>query len=280
MRVRVDHRTTYSYDAPASGLVQLLRLRPSDHDGQHLGDWRIDIDVDGTLRESRDPFGNHVAAFYADGPLTTLTISVVGEAEIQETAGLVRAPEPLPSIVYLRSTPLTTPTAELDALARRYADESPLAAFHALNAAIHHELSFEIGTTDSATTAAAALAAGRGVCQDFAHIFVTAVRAMGHPARYVSGHLVRDGTQDAAHAWAEALVPDLGWVAFDPANGISATDHYLRTAVGLDYLDAAPIRGARRGGGSERMTVTVNAAPSQRRSRSRGAGMSQSQSQS
>ncbi|WP_375403031.1 transglutaminase domain-containing protein [uncultured Sphingomonas sp.] len=279
MRIRVDHRTTYRYDAPASGLVQLLRLRPCDHDGQHVGDWRIDIDVDGTLRESRDAFGNRVAAFYADGPLSTLTIGVAGEAEIQDTAGLIRAPEPLPAPVYLRATTLTAATPELVAWARRFAAEPPLAALHALNAAIHDELRFEVGATDSATTAAAALVAGHGVCQDFAHIFVTAARAMGHPARYVSGHLARDDTQDAAHAWAEALVPDLGWVAFDPANGISATDRHLRIAVGLDYLDAAPIRGARRGGGTEHMHVTVNAGPSPRQWQGQDAGTFQSQSQ-
>ncbi len=279
MRVRVDHRTTYRYDAPASGLVQLLRLRPSDHDGQHVGDWRIDIDVDGTLRESRDAFGNRVAAFYADGPLSALTIGVGGEVEVQDTGGLIRAPEPLPAPVYLRPTALTALTPDLAAMARRFADDAPLAALHALNAAIHDELRFEIGATDSATTAAAALAAGHGVCQDFAHIFVAVARAMGRPARYVSGHLARDDTQDAAHAWAEALVPDLGWVAFDPANGISATDRYLRVAVGLDYLDAAPIRGARRGGGTEHMHVTVNAGPSQRQFQNRGGDMFQSQDQ-
>ncbi len=86
------------------------------------------------------------------------------------------------------------------------------------------------------------------------------------PARYVSGHLARTQQQEAAHAWAEALAPDLGWIAFDPANGICATDSYLRVAVGLDYLDAAPIRGARRGGGGEQLSVTVDAEAAMRQS--------------
>jgi transglutaminase-like putative cysteine protease len=99
------------------------------------------------------------------------------------------------------------------------------------------------------------------VCQDLAHIFLATARRLGVPARYVSGHLVRaDGLceQEAGHAWAVALVPGLGWVGFDPANGICPTDAYVRVAVGLDYLDAAPVRGARQGGGEETMDVRLN----------------------
>ena len=106
------------------------------------------------------------------------------------------------------------------------------------------------------TSAEQAAAAGHGVCQDFAHIFIAAARLLGIPARYVSGHLFRrDGAhaQEAAHAWAEAWVGDLGWVAFDPANGICADDAYVRVACGLDYRDAAPVAGARSGGGAERI---------------------------
>ena len=91
-------------------------------------------------------------------------------------------------------------------------------------------------------------------------------RGWGIPARYVSGHLVRaDGfvTQPAGHAWVEAHLPDLGWVGFDPTNGTSTTEAYMRVAIGLDYLDAAPVRGARRGGGAETMIVSVTASDSQ-----------------
>ena len=94
----------------------------------------------------------------------------------------------------------------------------------------------------------------RGVCQDLTHIFIACARSLGIPARYVCGYFFRaDGVveQSAGHAWAEAFVDGLGWVAFDPANRISATDAHLRVAVGLDYLSAAPIRGTRYGGGDE-----------------------------
>jgi transglutaminase-like putative cysteine protease len=111
------------------------------------------------------------------------------------------------------------------------------------------------------TTAAEAFALRRGVCQDLTHLFIAAARSLGTPARYIGGYFHRaDGIirQDAGHAWAEAYVPDLGWVAFDPANGICATDAHVRVAVGLDYLGAAPVRGTRYGGGGERLAVAVH----------------------
>ena len=139
MRIRVRHATTYYYDEPAYGVIQALRVSPSDHDGQQVLNWRVDVNVDGFLRESRDAFGNILHLFYAEGD-----------------------------------------------------------------------------------------------------------------------------NQEAAHAWAEAYVPDLGWTGFDPANGVCADHSYLRVAVGLDYLDAAPLRGARRGGGEERLSVSVVAREARR----------------
>ena len=267
MRIRIDHRTSYRYDLPASNVVQYLRLAPCDHDDQHVRGWRIDIDADGRLRESRDSFGNRLHIFYADGAITELTVNVTGEVETGDTGGLVRgAPEPLPPSVFLRTTPLTAPDVAIRDLAESVRNPDVLTALHALNGAIFERLAFETGTTTTTTAAAEAMAAGHGVCQDFAHIFATAARVLDVPARYVSGHLARGGDeaqQDASHAWAEAYVPDLGWVAFDAANGISATENYVRVAAGLDYLDAAPIRGARRGGGGEAMDVSVHAVPTQ-----------------
>ncbi|HKR90611.1 MAG TPA: transglutaminase family protein [Phenylobacterium sp.] len=260
MRIRVRHATTYAYDEPAWGVIQALRVSPSDHDGQQVLNWRVDIDVDGFLRESRDAFGNVLHLFYAEGGVTELTVRVTGEVEVRETAGVVRgAREPFPPQVFLRSTPLTTADAGLSAWADAIVAEDPLARLHRLMAELHARMRFDAGVTKADTPAAAAFAEGHGVCQDYAHIFIAAARRHGVPARYVSGHLSRieGGDQEAAHAWAEAYVPDLGWTGFDPANGVCADQRYLRVAVGLDYLDAAPLRGARRGGGEERLSVTV-----------------------
>jgi len=282
MRVRVDYRTRYTYAQPAHGIVQLLRLTPADTHSQHADEWRIDIDIDGALKPFTDAFGNRAHMFYAGGAADAMTLHVTGEVQMEDAAGIVRgAPEPLPPTVFLRATERTAADPTIAALARETAGSDAVAALHRLMGLIHARIAFVPGATDSATPAAQVLRLGQGVCQDHAHLFIAAARAMGVPARYVSGHLVRaDGAVDqpAGHAWAEAWVADLGWVAFDPANGIGTTDHYIRVAVGLDYLDAAPVRGARRGGGTETMDVHVRAdRASQWQSQSMGS-MTQSQS--
>ena len=125
---------------------------------------------------------------------------------------------------------------------------------------LYEQMTFDTEASQTTTPAADAFALKRGVCQDFAHIFIAGARDLGIPARYVSGYFLRDDGvtgQDAGHAWAEAFVPELGWVAFDAANGRCPTDAYVRVAVGLDSLGAAPLRGRRYGGGDEMLTVRL-----------------------
>ncbi|NJC34004.1 transglutaminase-like putative cysteine protease [Sphingomonas jejuensis] len=265
MRITIEYATTYRYDAPSSGIIQALRVKPRKSHAQHIDSWRVVTDVGGAIRESRDAFGNVVQMFYADAPSSTLTLRVQGRVTTTETAGVQSGlAEPLPAPVFLRRTRLTEPDAELIDLAYAASRGSTLDTLHGLMGAIRSVMRFDPGLTDAATTATEALARRHGVCQDYAHIFIAAARQLGIPARYVSGHLARSDQprQEAAHAWAEALVPDLGWVAFDPTNGISADERYVRVATGLDYLDAAPVRGARRGGGRERLEVSVHAVDS------------------
>ncbi len=116
---------------------------------------------------------------------------------------------------------------------RSEAESDALGFLHALMTQIYEHMTFDEDPTNSGTSAAEAFALKRGVCQDYAHIFIACARAGGVPARFVSGHFLRsDGTvnQEAGHAWAEAFVPDLGWVGFDPANGICTTDAHARVA--------------------------------------------------
>lgn len=262
MRIRIRHDTTYHYDVPVGGVIQMLRLTPRNHDGQFVVDWRIDVSEDCRLDAQEDAFGNIAHVFTADGPFVALTVLVEGEVETQDTGGLIRgAVERFPPSLYLRETALTAPDAAIAGFAadaRAAAGADPLATLHEMLARLHRDLVFDTDPTHAATTAAEAFALGRGVCQDLTHIFVAAARALGIPARYVGGYFHRsDGVvaQDAGHAWAEAHVPALGWVAFDPANGICATEAHVRVAVGLDYLGAAPVRGTRYGGGAESLAV-------------------------
>jgi transglutaminase-like putative cysteine protease len=162
--------------------------------------------------------------------------------------------------VFLRVTKPTAANAALRGLAdKSFAGCGVLDGLHALMAEIHGRVAYETGATHAHTTAAEAFADGRGVCQDHAHIFVAAARAAGIPSRYVTGYLAtgEGASSTAAHAWAEALVPDLGWVGFDPANAKCPTEAYVRVAAGLDAAAVAPVRGLRRGGKAERMRVAV-----------------------
>jgi transglutaminase-like putative cysteine protease len=264
MRIGVSHQTIYRYDRPTTGVIQLLRLTPRNHDGQYVVRWSLGVSDDCQLDQHEDAFGNITHTFTADGPFTELRVGVEGEVETQDTQGIVAgAVERLPPSLFLRETPLTRADENIVALAaaaQKDAGGDVLKLLHAMTTRLHGEMVFDTGPTQSTTTAVEAFSLKRGVCQDFTHIFVAAARHLGIPARYIGGYFHRsDGVvdQEAGHAWAEAFVPELGWVAFDPTNGISATEAHIRVAAGLDYLGAAPVRGARYGGGTETLSVAV-----------------------
>jgi len=269
MRLHVFHSTRYTYDQPARGIMQVLRLTPGDHEGQHVVRWRIEPSVEGKLRSRADHFGNVVHTFTADDPTQGFTLQVGGEVETSDTSGVVRqVSEPLPDACYLRETLLTEADEAIRAFAERHRDAggNVLSSLHRLMTAIHEKLAFDAEPTHVGTTAAEAFALGRGVCQDFSHVFVAAARHLGIPARYVSGYVLAPAGvagHQVGHAWAEARVPYLGWVGFDPTHLTCPASAHVRVATGLDYNDAAPVRGSRRGGGRESMEVQVRVEPAQ-----------------
>src|SRR4249920_1861337 len=267
MRIRISHATTYAYDQPPKGVTQVLRLSPRDHDGQHVIMWRSDLSEDCLLHQHEDAFGNIIHSFTAEGPFEKLSVEVNGEVDTQDTNGRVEgAVERFPPQLFLRETSLTHADHTITQFATAIRADTRgdnLALLHALLKGLNREIAFDTDPTHTATTAAEAFALRRGVCQDITHIFVAAARSLGIPARYVGGHFHRvDGvtSQEAGHAWAEAFIENLGWVGFDPTNGISTTDAHVRVAVGLDYLGAAPVRGTRYGGAGETLTVAVRVA--------------------
>ena len=263
MRLRISHSTSYRYDPPATGVIQILRMTPGSHDGQYVAQWQMDVSTDSRLVVHHDAFGNttHVLT---QGPTADLTITVEGLIETHDTGGVLRgADERFPAGLFLRSTALTEVNPAMAAFARDLRAESGddvLGFLHALMVQINEHMTFDEDPTHSGTSGAEAFALRRGVCQDYAHIFIACARSAGVPSRFASGYFLRsDGVvrQQAGHAWAEAFVPGLGWVGFDPANGICTTDAHARVAIGLDYLGAAPVRGTRYGGGTETLTVAV-----------------------
>jgi transglutaminase-like putative cysteine protease len=264
MRIRIWHDTTYTYSWPVTGVIQTLRLTPRSSQGQYVMGWRIDVSADCPLSYHVDAFGNVTHTLTADGPLNQLVVHVEGEAEIEDTNGVVKGTvEPFPPSLFLRETPLTQANEEIQDFARDVTgrvSQEPLPMLHALLDNLPQTIAFDTDPTHVHTTAAEAFALKRGVCQDISHIFIASARSIGIPARYVSGYFHRsDGMneQQAGHAWAEAYVDGLGWVAFDATNGMCPTDAHLRVAVGLDYLNAAPVRGARIGGDGEGLDVRI-----------------------
>jgi len=261
MRLRIVHETRYEYEEPARGVIQALRMTPRGHDGQHVRRWRIEPSVDGRLEAKEDSLGNLVHVFSAEVPASELVIRVTGEVDTYDTHGIVRgAVERAPDLYYLRETPLTETDEALRALAAEaFEGRDAVAGLHALLAAVHGSVACEAKRSDKAVTAKEAFALRRGVSRDLTHVFMAAARHAGVPTRYVSGYFFRadSGEQEAGHAWAEAKAPGLGWLGFDPANGVCIGPAHLRVAVGLDYLGAAPIRGSRYGGGDERLAVAL-----------------------
>jgi transglutaminase-like putative cysteine protease len=263
MRIQIDHLTRYHYTLPMRSVIQLLRVTPQTSAQQTVVSWDINIDCDARITPFTDCYGNRCHLMAIDHSVADLSIEVTGLVDTWPSAGIVDSSEPLPELVFLQPTMLTEADEAIRTFARDVAGDpakSALDRCHALMGTLWREISFDTRATSSLTDAASAFADRRGVCQDLAHIFIAACRSLKIPARYVSGHLLRqDGSewQEAAHAWAEAHVPGLGWVSFDPANGISADEHYIRVAVGLDYRDAAPVSGARYGGGFETLSVDL-----------------------
>ena len=259
MLISVRHITRYAYAEPVSYAIQSLRLTPATFKGHRIVDWRVHVAGAGQPLQFRDGFGNLVHLITV-GPHHNLTIDASGTVETADSNGVVDGlADPSPPRVYLRETPQTRPEPAIRGLARSVTASDRLGHLHALATVIRDGVDYVPGSTDAHTNAAEALAAGKGVCQDHAHIFIAAARSLGIPARYVTGYLLLEQPTAATahHAWAEAWVEDMGWVGFDVANRICPTDRYVRLAAGLDAKGAAPISGSRRGGETESLDVSV-----------------------
>lgn len=262
MQLAITHSTTYRFDAPVTYGLQQLRLTPKSRIGQTVLNWNMEFD--GALVESEftDAHANTVTLLSFEADVASITVRCTGEVETEDRNGVVGQQKGfVPLWLFQRSTELTRAGPNVRRLAKGLKDEHDdhLNLLHALSQRVLDKVSYEVGATDAMTTADAAIEHGRGVCQDHAHIFIAAARALDYPARYVSGYLMmNDRThQDASHAWAEAHIDGLGWVGFDVSNGISPDARYVRVATGLDYREAAPISGLRYGPQSEELDVAI-----------------------
>lgn len=262
MRLFVRHRSEYLFTEPQARLVQLLRLTPVDHEGQHVVSWAIDVDRDARLKTARDGYGNLATMLYIDGPIERIAIEATGEVLTDDRAGMVHGtPEPLPPLYFLQETAATKPDAAIRDFVTALSDDgSALDRAHRLAEAIDGTLGKLEPDAAADHAAAACFAAGEADPQGSAHVLIAAARAGGYPARYVAGHLYRPDAVDghAAHGWAELHVEGYGWIAFDPHGGRCPTERYIRIAIGLDHREAAPLSGLRIGGGHEALAIDVH----------------------
>ncbi len=262
MRLAIRHSTHYTFDQPVAHGLQRLRLTPKTTQGQNIIDWRMTCQGGHEQLSYDDQNFNHVTLVAVDEGVSEVTITCHGTVETQDHAGVLgQHAGHLPLWAFLGKTRLTKPGARVRQLVSSV-DRSPegmVATLHNLSAAIRDKVIYATGETEVDTTAEEAIAAGHGVCQDHAHIFIAAARSLDIPARYVSGYLMMNNRvdQDATHAWAEAWVHGLGWVGFDVSNGISPDQRYVRVATGRDYRDAAPVTGISFGAATHHLTVDL-----------------------
>ena len=289
-QLSVLHVTRYDYDAPVEVAHHSAWLRPRDTDTQQVLHWALQIDPlpESAVQASRDAFGNWRHGFSHAQVHKVLTVSSSFEV-------LLAAPKPLQAaasppweqvVQALRyRAGLTQPEAVQFALGSAFAPQAPaladfacdlftpgrplLAAAWALMNRVHQRMVYKPLSTDVATDALQALKQGQGVCQDFAHLMIGALRSLGLAARYVSGYLLthpppgqpRLVGADASHAWLAVWCPVHGWVALDPTNDLLVGQDHVTLAWGRDYADVAPLRGVIRGGGSAPPEVAVTVAP-------------------
>ncbi|MGO9513572.1 MAG: transglutaminase family protein [Steroidobacteraceae bacterium] len=263
MQLHIRHETRYRYDRPVKYSVQSLHLTPRRDPSQRALSWSIA--APGRRLEQVDAYGNISHLLTIEQPHREIQIVVRGVIETADTEGR-QDDGPLSPLAYLAPTALTAPSDELKAFAQQAVEhvKDPRERAEALAEAVFRAVRYKPGTSDVQDGAALAFKSGEGVCQDHAHVYLASARATGIPARYVSGYLYTGDTSEAAsHAWVDVwLGPDIGWQSLDVTHKRPAIRTYCRLAVGRDYLDAAPVRGVRHGGGGEKMEAKVLVAES------------------
>ena len=262
MKLYITHTTTYSYDEPVEYALQQVRLTPKTRENQIVHYWHIDVTGGRKQLEFEDQHHNKVLLISLLPGCTEVEIKAHGSVTTTENAGIMGQHGGYAPLWYFqRITDLTKPGPLLRKLVKELGTEfvDDVAKLHGLSAAILNQVAYQIGHTNTDSVVEEVLQNGRGVCQDHAHIFLSAVRLMGYPARYVSGYLMLNDQvqQDATHAWAEVHIDGLGWVGFDISNGISPDERYVPVATGLDYRETSPVSGMRFGESNESMIVSL-----------------------
>ncbi len=277
-RFTVEHVSDFQYGETAQGSLVVLRLRPREDNGQALHAFALDIDPAAAPIAFADAFGNgcHLFNIHRAHQHTLVRsrseVTTVDPAPLPERLepdaweALREAASPVDNWEFMGPSRFARPSPALAAFTDARAirrGRDPLTSLLELAAALHGTFRYEPASTSVDSPIEDILETGRGVCQDYTHVMITIARSWGIPSRYVSGYLHLEGKPGeqtpagTSHAWAEFMLPDLGWIGFDPTNDTLADHRHVRIAVGRDYADAAPTRGVVVGGGDSRLDVRV-----------------------
>ncbi|WP_419255681.1 transglutaminase family protein [Caulobacter sp. ErkDOM-YI] len=281
MLLEIRHVTQYHYERPVRESLMELWMQPQKTARQRLISFELEINPAAQVFSYADSFGNAVYHFDVPHPHDKLTI-VARSAVETESPG--ERPDALDMgewdrlrsefvrgecFDFLRMHGFVETTEALDAFVNEHSlddlrRKDPLTAMRMLSATIYQAFEYQPGVTDADSPIDLALSAGRGVCQDFAHIMLAICRSWNIPARYVSGYLFTDrdagdrSDPDATHAWVEVFLPSLRWVGFDPTNNMMTGERHVAVAVGRDYADVTPSRGVYKGDSDSELAVGVS----------------------
>lgn len=277
MRAQIRHLTEYAYPEPAWDSFNELRLQPADDAHQTLVSFALHLTPDMPVTTHRDYFGTQVHHFHAREP--HLELRIEAESLVETRPGPLVAPTPAALLGTLRGDELRGD--EFLAASKRVPlgpdwagalgwpalrpDEDLVAYLDGLTTHLHGRFSYTPGATGVDTPLADFVAGGRGVCQDYAHAMLGVCRQQGIPARYVSGYIYAGANYlgaEATHAWVEAYLPAPEaagglWLGLDPTNDCRIGEAHVKIGHGRDFSDVSPVRGLRRGGGRERLDVSV-----------------------
>ncbi|HEX8199291.1 MAG TPA: transglutaminase family protein [Isosphaeraceae bacterium] len=268
MLLTIRHVTTLTYSEPVAETIFEVRMAPPSDDDQTALGYRLKTTPQAPVTSYRDGFGNRVDLFNVASPYTELVVEATSYVRTHRrpcpdrlagAAWPVAGPVAVEAIEYLQPSLLVDRGPALDAfVAGLSLPPGSLAdALLRLMAAGRARLAYEKTVTSARTPVSEALALGRGVCQDLSHLFLGACRALGRPARYVSGYVHHPG-ELATHAWCQVWAGEpIGWVDVDPTRGDFCDDDHIVTAIGRDYADVPPNRGLYRGKAQETIAVTV-----------------------
>lgn len=282
----VLHKTTYRYVKPIERSTHLFRKEPMQDRLQKVLSHELTVSVDGASRDYDDVFGNRCRRVHLERPFTELTITARSRVEVLDLdpfgEGRIRERSTIPltwmpwqhAMLQPFLLPPELPESELRELwdyAMSFVERSDydlLDTMLDINASIFKEYAYKPGTTTLATTPFEVYTARRGVCQDFSNLFICLARLLGVPARYVCGYVFTGPKHqnhrmgEATHAWVQLYLPELGWRGFDPTNGTVTQTEHIRTAVGRNFIDAAPTSGTIYiGGAGETLEVDVRVDP-------------------